>query len=1270
MASAAGGSSYAPSAAERVTTNGSAKLALRGRIPSINNKWEKVEAKYNVVLDYPNLELHSAAASGNLGLVHYALTHGQPVNSLLYGCLPLHAACSGGSVSVVRMLIDCGADVNAPRLPRRYSDNGKRGINAPSVGTVGSTPLHFAAANGHIAVVQILLGCGAIATTPDKNGLSPEDLAEMSGYTEIVHAIRVWSHVNERPGTSMSVMSDPDASLGLHRADVGPSITTGTASETDVPVSAKGKDRATSMVSVTSEKARLFRTSLENGLLGGRGNSASSDNGTSMARTTSCPYDDSTTPSGRPEPSLVPTPTVDVENDSSNLRSPFAISPTSERALDDEWSVLANGSDPVNGLVKAPVLDQESPSIAPPSPSSAYNSQRSSRRPSLPSIFERAAHPGAAFRTAMRKTGNDSSPSITESDQAPSHDSATSMFVRGRNRASETIQRTKSQKRTMLKLFRRGQLPHSRSPSPPKCQELTVPRPAPKEQLTESIARLKRASMDPEMMQMATDVLRLGDQLEAAASISAPVTKTHFFDDLPKSPSSQSVSSDRPAPKMPPPPTIERARDPHRGRNGTCGVLSPSPLVNTWGNDGDDEPRRAPMRRSVTQVVRKPVPRDPPRRMPSLPAMAGQDAAKRLSRVLVNGVSPPTDASGHLGGPSSDSGSLPESEEFVDATTTPPTEPSPSQEKPNLGDEGGQGDATIKAPSTGLNDPTSLSVKEAENGVDVSSVVANPRPAEHTFPFPEARSNLGPFGGDSMTPLLTHSLAGRPSSRILTLPGSTGNRVHPDTDLRSLGFLPGAPEGQPTRASSIKRTSSTKLAIMSNLGSGLPSERAGPSSLPSERLLASTIPERGPPLQRSASQKSSPAPTSPRKVHRSTSLRSSSQRSTLDGPIPEGRPLSLPQRSISSHAEARDAMEQDERDVLSIAQLPHSEMSSRTLADQLAAYGDSHALAEEFARVERLSTVSSASERRSSQRYSTLSSGSTASRNGTEVTRRSSASFIPRVPPHIDSSVSHIYDRRETAYRDRMAVLTATTAMRGFHQRTMSGTPRSRATSTSDMWLTAGPSNTALHTRRLTDPTGSSPKELDSNPHISGPLPMVSDFSRSGQNSLSPRTSPLTMIKAGVSSSTLPRNSPNSSSLPAVPRRNGHPSRMTSHSVDSTPRYPGLAQARAYAAQSSQSSSVKSLSITEPRKPRPPSDTGEDEDEDELEPEPSFGLGDVSQWQHGLPKPGSRWDQLKGHMRPSKVGSGHFNGAVGNAVGAVGGRIRGAAGHAVGQLRR
>ncbi|KAL7337369.1 ankyrin repeat-containing domain protein, partial [Rhodotorula toruloides] len=101
-----------------------------------------------ITTSYPNLGLHGAAANGNTGLVQYALSHGQPVNSILSGVLPLHAAASSGNETVVRMLIEAGADVNSPRLSRRFTREGskERGV---SVGTQGSTPLHFAAANGH-----------------------------------------------------------------------------------------------------------------------------------------------------------------------------------------------------------------------------------------------------------------------------------------------------------------------------------------------------------------------------------------------------------------------------------------------------------------------------------------------------------------------------------------------------------------------------------------------------------------------------------------------------------------------------------------------------------------------------------------------------------------------------------------------------------------------------------------------------------------------------------------------------------------------------------------------------------------------------------------------------------------------------------------------------------------------------------------------------------------------------------------------------------------
>ncbi|KAI8605637.1 hypothetical protein EDD21DRAFT_289342, partial [Dissophora ornata] len=91
--------------------------------------------------------LHSGAASGNLGLVKFALDNGQPIDSVVNGVLPIHAACcSNANVAVVLFLIERGADVNSRRLPRKYS--GERVIGAQTVGTTGSTPLHFAAANG------------------------------------------------------------------------------------------------------------------------------------------------------------------------------------------------------------------------------------------------------------------------------------------------------------------------------------------------------------------------------------------------------------------------------------------------------------------------------------------------------------------------------------------------------------------------------------------------------------------------------------------------------------------------------------------------------------------------------------------------------------------------------------------------------------------------------------------------------------------------------------------------------------------------------------------------------------------------------------------------------------------------------------------------------------------------------------------------------------------------------------------------------------------
>ncbi|KAF8971070.1 hypothetical protein BDZ97DRAFT_1335792 [Flammula alnicola] len=154
--------------------------------------FQKAEAKYNVTTEFPSLGLHAAAATGNVGLVEYALNNGQPINSVLDGVLPLHAACAGGNVQVVKVLIDHGADVNAPRLPRKYSLDKNRDTSAPIVGTSGSTPLHFAAANGNTEVVSLLLLHGAHADRPDKHGITPEMLAHQNGWVECGKVLTDW----------------------------------------------------------------------------------------------------------------------------------------------------------------------------------------------------------------------------------------------------------------------------------------------------------------------------------------------------------------------------------------------------------------------------------------------------------------------------------------------------------------------------------------------------------------------------------------------------------------------------------------------------------------------------------------------------------------------------------------------------------------------------------------------------------------------------------------------------------------------------------------------------------------------------------------------------------------------------------------------------------------------------------------------------------------------------------------------------------------------
>lgn len=87
---------------------------------------------------------------------------------------------------------------SAYRLPRRYSSDKTRDASAPIVGTSGSTPLHFASANGHTTVVNTLLLHGAHPDRPDKHGITPEMIARQNGWVACAEILRQWTYEKDK----------------------------------------------------------------------------------------------------------------------------------------------------------------------------------------------------------------------------------------------------------------------------------------------------------------------------------------------------------------------------------------------------------------------------------------------------------------------------------------------------------------------------------------------------------------------------------------------------------------------------------------------------------------------------------------------------------------------------------------------------------------------------------------------------------------------------------------------------------------------------------------------------------------------------------------------------------------------------------------------------------------------------------------------------------------------------------------------------------------
>ncbi|OJD33426.1 uncharacterized protein BKCO1_3000057 [Diplodia corticola] len=96
----------------------------------------------------------------------------------------LHAAAEQGRLGWVRCLVEeWGADVDAEWFPEDWAGSTEVGLGI-------GRPLHYAAREGHAAVVRYLVGKGADVRRRDTKGRTPREVAEHFGHGEAAAFLR------------------------------------------------------------------------------------------------------------------------------------------------------------------------------------------------------------------------------------------------------------------------------------------------------------------------------------------------------------------------------------------------------------------------------------------------------------------------------------------------------------------------------------------------------------------------------------------------------------------------------------------------------------------------------------------------------------------------------------------------------------------------------------------------------------------------------------------------------------------------------------------------------------------------------------------------------------------------------------------------------------------------------------------------------------------------------------------------------------------------